>query len=79
MQLREYAVHADYAHICKYTHADAAQNPLPHEPHIKAKNEEFWRLEGRQELDQLESLLDQLEALMDQLETLLDQLGTLLD
>ena len=51
---------------------------LPHEPHIKAKNEEFWRLEGRQELDQLETLLDQLETLLDQLGTLLDQLGTLL-
>ena len=35
MRLREYAVHADYA-----------QNPLPHEPNIKAKNEEFWRFGG---------------------------------
>ena len=52
---------------------------LPHEPHIKAKNEEFWRLEGRQELDQLETLLDQLGTLLENLGTILDQLGTLLD
>ena len=63
MPLREYAVHADNEHN---RHADAAQNPRPHEPHIKAKNEEFWRLEGRQELDQLETLLDQLETLLEQ-------------
>ena len=43
MRLREYAVHADCAHICKYAHAYAAQNP--HEPHIKAKlrNSGGWK------------------------------------
>ena len=51
MRLREYAVHADYAHIRGYVHAGAAQNPLPHEPRKKAKVEEFWRLERRQELE----------------------------